>query len=217
PLSSVNILTTLVNNNNGTYTYTNEAGVDTVINVNAGALPFSNTASGLAATTVQGAIDEIVAETTAQLGNFKLEENNDGSFSLIGADGTAVVSTINKGSVTDNANGTYTFNNGGTPVTIDASSLTITETTPGVYTFADAGGTVGILDLNASALNYNPATSGLTATTVQSAIDEIVANTNTQLGNFKLEENNDGSFSLIGADGTAVVSTIQKGSLADNG
>ncbi|MHA3786560.1 autotransporter outer membrane beta-barrel domain-containing protein, partial [Flavobacterium hauense] len=82
PLSSVNILTTLVNNNNGTYTYTNEARVDTVIDVNAGALPFSNTASGLAATTVQGAIDELAAETNDAVEDITLVNNNDGTYTF---------------------------------------------------------------------------------------------------------------------------------------
>ncbi|MHA3789655.1 beta strand repeat-containing protein, partial [Flavobacterium hauense] len=178
----------------------NADGTVTYQTVKAENVSIDNTVSGLAATDVQGAIDEIVANTNTQLGNFELAENNDGSFSLIGADGTTVLSTIQKGSLTANVDGTYTFdNNNGTPVTFDPSKVNLSVSN-GVYTFTDnAGVSLGTIDVNASALPFSNTVSGLAATDVQGAIDEIVANTNTQLGNFELAENNDGSFSLIGA------------------
>ena len=45
----------------GTYTYTDEAGNPQVINTNASSNPYDNATSGLLATNVQDAIDEINA------------------------------------------------------------------------------------------------------------------------------------------------------------
>ena len=57
--------------------------------------------------------------------SIELIDNNDGTFSLLKADGT--IDTVNKASLTDNNDGTYTFNNNdGNPITIDIAALETT-------------------------------------------------------------------------------------------
>ncbi|QEE48069.1 hypothetical protein FUA48_00280 [Flavobacterium alkalisoli] len=101
-----------------------------------------------------------------------LIDNNDGSVTLVKADGTQVA--VAKADITANGDGTYTFtNNDGSDVTIDTNGLTITELN-GVYTFTAADGSViDTIDTNASALAYDNTASGLTAGNVQAALDEV--------------------------------------------
>src|SRR5690606_20803607 len=61
-----------------------------------------------------------------------------------------VLATINKANLTDNGDGTYTFNNTGDP----SDDI--------------------LLDFNASSLPYNNTDSGITSTNLQDAIDEVV-------------------------------------------
>src|SRR5690606_2278688 len=159
----------LVDNGDGTYTHTTVSGavvtidantvsvtvvdgvytfldgdnqIITTIDTNADAIAYDNTTSGLAATNVQAAIDEL-----------------------------ASLSDV----LVDNGNGTFTHTTvDGTVVTFDANTVSVTVV-DGVYTFLDgAGNTITAIDTNADALPYDNTTSGLTATDVQSAIDELV-------------------------------------------
>jgi len=87
-------------------------------------------------------------------------DNNDGSFTYTNEDNVAV--TITKAQLTDNGNGTYTFDNGnGTPINF-----------------------VGTDDQIATEVAYDNGASGLLATDVQAAIDEI----NTATSNVNLME-----------------------------
>ncbi|KAG1647778.1 Collagen alpha-2(I) chain [Nymphon striatum] len=107
---------------------------------------YDNTISGLTATDVQAAIDEINAAS--------------GTVALV-----------------DNTDGTYTFTNaaGGTVTITDTSISTLSTPVNGIYTYTDESGATQTIDTNASAIPYDNATSGLTATNVQTAIDEINA------------------------------------------
>src|SRR5690606_11432979 len=107
---------------------------------------YDNTASGLTATDVQAAIDEIVG--------------------LAGGLSDTLV---------DNGNGTYTHTTvAGDIITIDANTVSVTVT-DGIYTFLDGtGNTNTTIVPDALAISYDNTASGLTATDVQAAIDEIV-------------------------------------------
>src|SRR5690606_9641648 len=117
----------------------------TVIDTNADAIAYDNTTSGLIATNVQDAIDELVG--------------------LAGGLSDILV---------DNGDGTYTHTTvAGDVVTIDANTVSVTVV-DGVYTFLDgAGNTITTIDTNADAIIYDNTNSGLTATDVQAALDEI--------------------------------------------
>ncbi|WP_268225898.1 hypothetical protein, partial [Sinomicrobium oceani] len=111
----------ITDNGDGTYTIVNQDGDNVVINTNANTSVYDNTNSGLSSGNVQDAIDELV--TTINTGSgVRLNDNGDGTVSLVAEDGT-VLGTVNKSSLTDNTDGTYTFDNGnGSPVTINVIS-----------------------------------------------------------------------------------------------
>src|SRR5690606_39933794 len=117
----------------------------TTIDTNAAAIAYDNSTSGLAALTVQQAIDEIAAVAG-------------------GLSDTLV----------DNGDGTYTHTTvAGDTVTIDANTVDVTVV-DGVYTFLDgAGNTITTIDTNASAIGFDNTASGLTAIDVQAALDEL--------------------------------------------
>src|SRR5690606_13673778 len=192
----------LVDNGNGTYTHTTVAGdiitidantvsvtvVDgvytfldgagntiTAIDTNADAIAYDNATSGLAATTVQDAIDELIG--------------------LAGG-----ISDI----LVDNGDGTYTHTTvSGAVIVIDANTVSVTVAN-GVYTFLDAAGnTITAIDTNADAIIYDNTTSGLTATDVQAALDELVdalANTTDVL-----VDNGDGTYTHTTVAGDVVI------------
>ncbi|MGB3144302.1 MAG: hypothetical protein WBB24_09355, partial [Maribacter sp.] len=139
-------VSTLADNGDGTYTYTDESGATQNIDTNASANPYDNTTSGLTATNVQQAIDEI----NAAAGTVALVDNGDGTYDFTNAAG--VTTTIS-----------------------DTSVSTLTDNGDGTYTYTDESGTVQNIDTNASSNPYDNTTSGLTATNVQQAIDEINA------------------------------------------
>jgi len=107
---------------------------------------FDNTTSGLTATDVQDAIDEI----NAAAGTVALLDNGDGTYDFTDAAGTTTTIT-------------------------DTSISTLSAPVNGVYTYTDESGLTQTIDTNASSNPYDGTTSGLTATNVQDAIDEINA------------------------------------------
>src|SRR5690554_6356636 len=231
--------TVITDNGNGTFTYLNEAGDSitfdtntvtisladgvytfldgegnpiTSIDTNAHELPYNNTASGLAASNVQAAIDELAT----QIGDLDLIDNEDGTFSLMGPDGTTILGTVSESDLTDEGDGLFTFtNNDGSDVQFDVRSVEVTfDATSNSYNFLDSSGNViAVIDLNASNVAYDNSTSGLAGTTVQAAIDELA----TQIGDLDLIDNEDGTFSLMGPDGTTILGTVSKSDLTDEG
>src|SRR5690554_5815337 len=159
----------------GVYTFVDGVGnTITTIDTNAAAIAYDNTASGLAATNVQAALDELAT----QIGDLDLIDNLDGTFSLMAPDGITVLGTVSKSDLTDEGDGLYTFtNNDGSDVQFDVRSVEVVfDAATNVYNFLDSAGTViASIDINASNVAYDNATSGLTATDVQAAIDEIAA------------------------------------------
>ncbi|MDV6167834.1 hypothetical protein R1T16_05320, partial [Flavobacterium sp. DG1-102-2] len=89
---------------NGTVTYET---------VKASDVSYVNTTSGLTATTVQGAIDQIVNFGNTQLNNITLIDEADGKVTLVRPNGVKV--KVNKSDITYNSTtGVYTFTNGDT-------------------------------------------------------------------------------------------------------
>ncbi len=137
-------VSTLVDNLDGTYTYTDEAGNPSTIDTRAASNPYDNTVSGLAATDVQAAIDEINAAA--------------GTVALV-----------------DNLDGTYSFTDAGGNVTVisDTSVSTLVDNLDGTYTYTDETGNPSTIDTRAASNPYDNTVSGLAATNVQDAIDEL--------------------------------------------
>ncbi|NNF82454.1 MAG: hypothetical protein HKM99_06890, partial [Flavobacteriaceae bacterium] len=110
----------------------NNSGTDDQI---ASEVPYDNTTSGLAATDVQAAIDEI--NTAA--GTVALVDNGDGTYDFTDAGGA--VTTIT-----------------------DTSISTMVDNLDGTYTYTDETGAAQVIDTNASSNPYDNTTSGLVAT-----------------------------------------------------
>ncbi len=102
----------------------------------------------------------------------------------------------------DNGNGTFTYTNeAGTDITISQASLQ--NNGDGTYSFMNSGGSITIIDTNAVSNNYNNGASGLTATTVQDAIDELKTITDTAIAGA------DDDISGVTFDGTDL--TVEEG------
>src|SRR5690606_10136645 len=172
--------TIVADNGDGTYTLDSGNGAPVTIDTNADALAFDNSTNGFTSTNVQEALEELKTQL----------------------DGTT-------DALVDNLDGTYTHTAvDGTSVTIDANTTSVTVT-DGVYTFTDAGGnTITSIDTKAAASAYDNSVSGMTATNVQDAIDEIINNINSGAG-VTLVDNADGTVSLLADDGT-VLGTVDK-------
>ncbi|QBA63569.1 hypothetical protein [Muriicola soli] len=143
-IDASNILTlTLENGNTQTVDLSGLVGTD---DQTAAEVTYDNTTSGLTATDVQAAIDEI----NALAGTVALVDNGDGTYDF-----------------TDAA--------GNTTIISDTSISTMVDNLDGTYTYTDETGATQVIDTNASSNPYDNTTSGLTATDVQAAIDEINA------------------------------------------
>ena len=161
----------------GILTYTNSLGIKQAVDLKAANIAYNNATSGLTATDVQAAIDELAAD----LGDIELRDNGDATFSLLAPDGTTVLGTVSKANLTDEGDGLFTFTNqDGTDVQFDVRTVHVEfNNATNAYDFHDNAGTViASIDLNAANIAYNNATSGLTATDVQAAIDELAGNIN---------------------------------------
>src|SRR5690554_3450948 len=220
--------TTITDNGDGTFTYLNEAGDSvtfsantvtvsltdgvytfldgvgntiTAIDTNASVLPYDNTASGLVATNVQAALDELAT----QIGDLDLIDNLDGTFSLMAPDGVTVLGTVSKSDLTDEGAGLFTFtNNDGSDVQFDVRSVEVVfDAASNAYNFLDAAGAViASIDMNASNVAFDNTTSGLAATDVQTALDEL-ANLANNLTD-ELIDNGDGTYTHIAVDNTPI-------------
>ncbi|APY12186.1 hypothetical protein BWZ22_13550 [Seonamhaeicola sp. S2-3] len=196
--------TTSVDVENGVYTFTDGKGhVITTIDTNADALGFDNSTSSLTSTNVQDAIEELLGTISVGAG-VNLVDNTDGSFSLVASNGT-VISTVTKSDLTDSGNGAYTFTNGdGTDISFDVNTVDVSlNTTTNEYEFKDSeGNVIGSIDMNADNVAYDNTASGLLATNVQGALDELandLANTTDAL-----VDHGDGTFTHTAVNGTEV-------------
>src|SRR5699024_5471321 len=157
----------------GVYTFEDASGnTITSINTNADAIAYDNSDSNLNSTNVKDALDELSDSQQSGAG-VTLSDNGGGTGTWGSANGDDL-GTIDKASLTDNQDGTYTYDNGdGNPVTFST---------------------------NAEDLGYDNSSSGLAADNVQDAIDEI----NTALANTSdtLVNNGDGTYTHTAVDGT---------------
>ncbi|THD69983.1 hypothetical protein E7Z59_06550, partial [Robertkochia marina] len=203
----------VTDNGNGTYTFTNGDGTDVTINTSSSSNPYDNVASGLTATNVQAAIDELAVSS----GNVSLVDNGDGTYDFTNPDGSTItISDTSLSNLVDNGNGTFTYTNeAGVAVNFDANTLNVTDNADGTYDFTDEAGTmIATVNTNAISNPYDNVTSGLTATNVQAAIDELAVSS----GNVGLVDNLDGTYDFTNPDGTTITITdTSLSNLVDNG
>src|SRR5690606_23988637 len=106
--------TTLVNNNDGTYTYTSEDGTVTVVDVPADVVNQFDTIVNSGPVTVDGTTYTSVEEyfeTIVTSNSDVLVDNGDGTFTHTAADGTVVTFDANSTAMVNNDHRTYNYNN----------------------------------------------------------------------------------------------------------
>ncbi len=228
PLSQINIVTTLVNNNNGTYTYTSEDGTVTVVDVPQSVVnQFENivnsgpvTINGNTYNTIEEYIEDIVKqnETVTTLVN-----NNNGTYTYTSEDGTVTVvdvpqsvvnqfeNIVNSGPVTINGN-TYTTIEQYIEEIVKQNETvtTLVNNNNGTYTYTSEDGTVTVVDVPQSVVNQfedivnsGPVTiNGNTYNTIEEYIEDIVKQNETVT---TLVNNNNGTYTYTSEDGTITV------------
>src|SRR5690606_29564223 len=162
------------------------------IYTNAEAIAYSNATSGLAATEVQAAIDELAGGQ----GTIDLVDNGDGKVTLVKPDGTTATVDRSDDNTTGLETRTYT-NCDRRDVIIAANTLTITAA-GALSPCTQRNPRPKLFAYTALSRSYSNATSGLAATEVQAAIDELAGGQ----GTIDLVDNGDGKVTLVKPDGT---------------
>ncbi|MBF4983805.1 hypothetical protein FNJ87_05470, partial [Nonlabens mediterrranea] len=171
----------LVDNNDGTYTFTNDNGGVISIDTNAISNPYNNASSGLAAMNVQDAIDEL----NGLAANVSLVDNTDGTYTFTDAAGnTITIADTSISTLVDNSNGTYTY-------TDELGNQTIIDTT-----FLESLTSLGI-NASQTALEYTDEDGIITTLNLTSVVQNLETITT-------LVDNADGTFTYTNEAGTPV-------------
>src|SRR5690606_64058 len=179
-------VTTLVNNNDGTYTYTNEAGVPVIVDVPADVI--NNIEQILGDTNVLNELIEVLGDTYVG-GNVYYDGD---TFTYVDESGDTHV--INFEDIVQ-ANETVT---------------TLVDNNDGTYTYTSEDGTVTTVDVPASVVNEfenivneGPVTiNGETFNTIEEYIENIVETTESVT---TLVDNNDGTYTYTNEAGVPVI------------
>src|SRR5690554_2334215 len=214
--------TTTVEVADGVYTFKDGAGnTITTIDTNADAIAYNNDNSGLTAENVQDAIDEL-ADKLAEGAGVELKDEGDGKITLI-ADNGDILGTVDKAALTEDLNndGLFTFTrNDGQDVVFDVNSVNVSEKLDADgnvigYDFNDAAGNpITTVFTDATNNYYNNDNSGLTAESVQDAIDEL-ADKLAEGAGVELKDEGDGKITLI-ADNGDILGTVDKAALTED-
>src|SRR5690606_35847230 len=218
----------LVNNNDGTYTYTSEDGTVTVVDVPADIVnQFEDIVNsgpvevnGNTYTTIEEYIENIVKENETVT---TLINNNNGTYTYTSEDGTVTVvdvpasvvnqfeDIVNSGPVTINGNTYNTIEEYIENIVKENETLTtLVNNNNGTYTYTSEDGTVTVVDVPASVVNQfedivnsGPVTiNGNTYNTIEEYIENIVKENETVT---TLVNNNNGTYTYTSEDGTVTV------------
>ena len=215
-ISELNIVTTLTNNNDGTYNYVSENGTQTLIDVPSDVInQFSEIAGNQ---NVKQILEEIALNVS---GNVYYDGN---SFTYIDSSGTEQVidmGTLVKANETVttlvlNPDGTYTYTNEKKEAVIIDPYMVSVEFEDGIYKFTDhKGSELAQINTNADHIKYDNSESGLNALNVQDALDELVE----RIGNVNITGKDltagDGSIEVVDGTGATLVNSNIK--VADGG
>src|SRR5690606_7670653 len=154
----------------GVYTFLyGDNQIITTIDTNADAIAYDNTTSGLAATNVQAAIDELASLSDG------LVDNGDGTYThtTVSAAVVAIAADTATVNVADGAQAVVDRDDQ-ISLSIDANTVSVTFV-DGVDSLRDRDNpSMTPFGTNADAIAYDNTTSGLAATNVQAAIDEVI-------------------------------------------
>ena len=181
----------LDDNVDGTYTYTDELGEETVITFTGGLL--EDNGDGSYAFTNSDGSNVSFNTTNAQETTTTLEANLNGSYTYTNEESEETLITFIGGVLEDNENGTYTFTNSdGTTINFNTSSLQETtsileDNEDGTYTYTDELGVETTVDTNTAVEEFIGTTGSVLFAGDDGKIEENNGsvywdNTNTRLG-----------------------------------
>ncbi|MFX0557253.1 beta strand repeat-containing protein, partial [Maribacter sp. CXY002] len=209
-----NTVTTLVDNGNGSFTYTSEDGTVTTFTETLSTLvdnangTFTYTNEDGVATTFDAKIASVV-------------DNVDGTYTITDDFGTAVTIDTNNTVTTlvDNGNGSFTYTSeDGTVTTFTETLSTLVDNANGTFTYTNEDGVTTSFDgtdnQTATEVSYDNTSSLLAAVNVQDAIDEL----NGLAGTVALADNGDGTYTFTDAAGNiTLISDTSISTLVNNG
>ncbi|SFW69714.1 hypothetical protein SAMN02927921_03402, partial [Sinomicrobium oceani] len=201
-------VTTLFNNQDGTYTYTSEDGTATTINVPADVI---NRFEEI----VQN--ENVLNEITNLIKNVGGNVYYDGDqFTYLDDNGTTQVINIQEivrgnetvTTLTDNADGTFTYiNEEGTPVTFDGNTTTVTDNGDGTYTIVNKSGDTVTLNVISDVAD-NIVNQGDIYNEIIKVIDGK---------SDVLVDNDNGTYTHTSVDGDVIVIDATRSAITDNG
>ena len=191
-VSNLETVTSLVDNNDGTFSFINEDGSTTTLN--------ANNLETLTAIALNP--DNTNIDYTDENGNVtQLNLTN------------LITNLETLSTLSNNGDGTFTYTDeNGNQTDIDFPNLetitTLVLNGDGTLTYTNENNTLTVIDLNATALPFNPIGTSLTSTNVQDAIDELNGNnsddqtlaTNNTPGNISIEDGNSITLNVNDAD-----------------
>src|SRR5690606_22675175 len=190
-------VTTLVDNNDGTYTYTSEDGTVTTVDVPADIVNQFDTIVNSGPVTVDGTTYTSVEEyfeTIVTSNSDALVDNGDGTFTHTAADGTVEIGRASSRERVENGDGRYTF------IKANGDMITI-----------DSVGDI-INNFEKIVTNSPVTVDGTTYTSVEEYFETIVTSNSDAL-----VDNGDGTFTHTAADGTVVTLDGDTTAMVDNG
>ncbi|MBL7472756.1 hypothetical protein [Robertkochia sediminum] len=227
-------VTTLVDNGDGSFTYTSEDGTVTTFNettsglVDNGNGTFTYTDEDNVVTTFDAKIASIVDNgdgtftvtddfgtvVTVDTNNIvtTLVDNGDGSFTYTSEDGTITTFTETTSGLVDNGNGTFTYTDeDGVATTFDAKIATVLDNTDGTFTITDDFGTSVTIDTNNVVTTL--VDNGNGSFTYTSEDGTITTFNETTSG---LVDNGNGTFTYTDEDGVATTFDAKIATVLDN-
>ena len=207
-ISELNIITTLTNNNNGTYSYISENGTNTLIDVP------SDVINQFAEIADDQNVKQIIEQISRNVsGNVYYDGNSFTYIDSNGAEQNIDINALVKANETVtklvlNADGTYTYTNEkNETVVIDPFMVSVTLE-DGIYKFTDHNGNeLTQINTNADHIGYDNSRSGLTALNVQDALDELVEKINNVSIIGKNLTAGDGSIEVTDGTGATLVNS----------
>jgi len=159
--ASPETVTSIVQNTDGTFTYTNEAGEETIIangsGTGAGSLTIIDNGDNTY-TVNDGTNPEFTITATPETVT-NIAQNADGTYTYTNEAGDETVIASNALTITDNGDNTYTVNDGTNPAfTITANPETVTsiaQNTNGTYTYTNEAGDETIIASSALTITDN--------------------------------------------------------------
>jgi len=208
-------ITNIIQNADGTFTYTNEAGDETIIANGPGSFSMSDNGDNTY-TFNDGTNPEFTITTTPETIT-NIAQNADGTYTYTNEEGDETIIASSALTITDNGDNTYTVNDGTNPAfTITATPETITsiaQNADGTYTYTNEAGDETIIASSGLTITNNgdntyTVNDGTNPEFTITAAPETVTN---------ITQNADGTYTYTNEEGDEALISTNALSITDNG